>query len=595
MADVERPVPASDNGVWGSDIVADMMRALEIPYVALNPGASFRGLHDSLVNRLGNQAPQMLLCLHEESAVAIAHGWAKVTGTPMAAIVHSNVGLMHASMAVFNAWCDRAPLLLLGATGPVDAAKRRPWIDWIHTAKDQGALIRDYTKWDDQPASADAAVESMLRAWQIADTAPRGPTYVCLDVALQEQQLDNPPAIPDVKRFRPPKPAIPAPDEIDAALEKLRAAKNPMLVIGRVSRSEDDWQRRIRFAEALGAVVITDMKVAGAFPSAHPLCGSPPTMFLSENTAALFRQADVVMSLDSVDLNGMLKSAWGKDAISSTIINVSLDQTLHNGWSMDYQGLAPADLYIASDPDRAVEAMLARMGDAQARSDTWPGRKPPEIAERAPGKPDEIVTVPLLARAVKQVLDGRKTTLIRHPLSWAGHLWDIEHPLDFLGTDGGGGIGSGPGTTVGAALALRDTDRLPLAILGDGDFLMGVTAIWTAVHYKVPLLILVANNRSYYNDEVHQERVAQIRSRPVENKWIGQHMTGPDVDLAMMARGQGATGFGPVNSLGELDDILPQALAAYDRGETVVVDVRVAPGYDPSMTGGLIKSHDRSD
>src|SRR5215211_5991269 len=177
---IERPLPSGANApAFGSDVIADTLRALEIPYIALNPGASYRGLHDSLVNYLGNSAPQMLLCLHEESAVAIAHGYAKVTGKAMAAALHSNVGLMHASMAIFNAWCDRMPVLLLGATGPVDAAKRRPWIDCIHTARDQGALIRPYTKWDDQPASVPAACESLLRARQIAETTPKGPVYVC--------------------------------------------------------------------------------------------------------------------------------------------------------------------------------------------------------------------------------------------------------------------------------------------------------------------------------------------------------------------------------------------------------------------------------
>src|SRR4249920_2130687 len=173
IAAIERPNPAGTNAPgFGSDVVAETLRDLDIPYVALNPGASYRGLHDSLVNYLGNAAPQMLLCLHEESAVAIAHGYGKVTGRAMAAALHWNVGLMHATMAIFNAWCDRMPVLLLGATGPVDAPKRRPWIDWIHTARDQGALIRDYTKWDDQPASAEAARESMLRAYWLANSAP---------------------------------------------------------------------------------------------------------------------------------------------------------------------------------------------------------------------------------------------------------------------------------------------------------------------------------------------------------------------------------------------------------------------------------------
>src|SRR5690349_1150614 len=187
----ETPIPSTRyKRLYGSDVIAQMLRALDVPYLALNPGASFRGLHDSLVNHLSNERPQMLLCLHEESAVAIAHGYAKVSQRMLGVVLHSNVGLMHATMAIFNAWCDRVPMLLLGATGPVDAAKRRPWIDWLHTAADQGALIRDYTKWDNQPASIPAAYEALLRAVQLARTPPCGPTYVNLDAALQETPLD---------------------------------------------------------------------------------------------------------------------------------------------------------------------------------------------------------------------------------------------------------------------------------------------------------------------------------------------------------------------------------------------------------------------
>src|SRR6267143_881244 len=202
--EVRRDLPVASpppKELWGSDAVAAMLRALDIPYIALNPGASFRGLHDSIVNYLGNERPQMLLCLHEESAVAIAHGYAKASGRMMGVALHSNVGLMHASMAIFNAWCDRVPMLVLGATGPWDAAKRRPWIDWIHTASDQAALVRGYTKWDNQPGSVAAAQEALLRAAQLASTAPRGPTYINLDAALQESKLDFLPALPDVGRY----------------------------------------------------------------------------------------------------------------------------------------------------------------------------------------------------------------------------------------------------------------------------------------------------------------------------------------------------------------------------------------------------------
>src|SRR5213080_24743 len=216
--------------IWGSDAIAAVLRTLDIPFLALNPGASYRGLHDSIVNYLGNTRPRMLLCLHEESAVALAHGWAKVTGRPMGAIVHSNVGLMHATMAIFNAWCDRVPVFVLGATGPVDAAKRRPWIDWIHTAQDQGALVRNFTKWDDQPASVAAAAESLLRAHRMATTPPCGPVYICLDAALQESRIGALPSLPSAARFRPPRAGAPDPAALAEAAELLQAAERPLIL-----------------------------------------------------------------------------------------------------------------------------------------------------------------------------------------------------------------------------------------------------------------------------------------------------------------------------------------------------------------------------
>src|SRR6202161_2327658 len=190
---------------WGSDALAELLSRLGLPYIALVPGSSYRGLHDSLVNYNGNRDPQLLVCLHEEHAVAIAHGYAKVTERPMGVAIHSNVGLMHASMAIYNAYCDRVPMLIIGATGPVDAAKRRPWIDWIHTSTDQGALIRNFSKWDDQPASVEAALESLARAYSVTREAPSAPTYVCLDVSLQEQAVAEPPEIPDVSRDKTPR------------------------------------------------------------------------------------------------------------------------------------------------------------------------------------------------------------------------------------------------------------------------------------------------------------------------------------------------------------------------------------------------------
>jgi thiamine pyrophosphate-dependent acetolactate synthase large subunit-like protein len=586
---IERPALANETGdYWGSDVMALMLREIGLPYVALNPGASYRGLHDSLVNLLGNQAPQMLLCLHEEHAVAIAHGYAKVTGKPMGAIVHSNVGLMHATMAVFNAWCDRTPLVLLGATGPVAADKRRPWIDWIHTASDQGALIRNYTKWDDQPASVGAVPESLLRAYKIATTPPCGPVYVCFDAALQETRIGDLPAMPSAERARPPHPVAPDPAAAKEAAELLLAARNPVILMGRVAREETAWERRLKLAEALGAVVLTDPKTGASFPTRHKLQGPPAGANPSAEACSVLRDADVVLSLDWVDLGGALKTAWGDDEVKSKVILASLDHQLHNGWSMDYQGLPPVDLHLAVEPDIAVAALLPLL---RLRAPGWAERKDgaATAGESGPSAPPDVITPVSLAAGLRDAVGGRQTCLIRTPLAWGGHVWETNHPLDLLGGDGGGGIGGGPGMAVGAALALRGNGRLPIAVLGDGDCLMGITAIWTAVHYRIPVLIIVANNNSFFNDELHQDRMARQRNRPVANRWIGQRIADPEPDIATLARGQGATGFGPVRDPGELVRTLRSAIETVEAGGVALVDVRVEPGYATGMGSAIAR------
>jgi thiamine pyrophosphate-dependent acetolactate synthase large subunit-like protein len=582
---VERPALANDTGeYWGSDVMALMMREIGLPYVALNPGASYRGLHDSLVNLLGNTEPQMLLCLHEEHAVAIAHGYAKVTGKPMGAIVHSNVGLMHATMAVFNAWCDRVPVILFGATGPVAADQRRPWIDWIHTAADQGALIRNYTKWDDQPNSVAAVPESVLRAYKMATTAPCGPVYVCFDAALQESKIGDLPPLPSAARYKPPAPAAPDPAALGAAADLLNAAERPVILVGRSGRGEAAWARRVQLAETLGAIVLTDPKTGSGFPTRHRLQGPPAGNALSAEACAVLRDADVVLSLDWVDLAGALKSAWGAAEPASKVILASLDHQLHNGWSMDYQGLPPADVHLAVEPDTAVAALLPLLTPRAATAPA-PGTSPAPPPAAASLPPD-VITPVSLAIGLRDAVGSRTTCMIRTPLAWGGHAWETVHPLDMLGGDGGGGIGAGPGMAVGAALALRGSGRLPIAVLGDGDTLMGITALWTAVHYRIPLLIVVANNNSFFNDELHQDRMARQRSRPVANRWIGQRIADPEPDLATLARGQGAIGFGPVRRADELARTLRSAIETVEAGGVALVDVRVEPGYATDMALG---------
>ena len=566
---IERPGPGAGGEPqmeWVSDAIAELLRRLELPYVSLNPGSSYRGLHDSLVNYLGNESPQLIVCLHEEHAVAIAHGYAKVTERPMAVALHSNVGLMHATMALYNAFCDRVPMLVIGATGPVDAARRRPWIDWIHTAQDQGALVRAYVKWDDQPASLPAALESIVRGHMLSTGYPSAPVYVCLDSALQESEIESGPVMPDLDRHRPAAPPAPARDDLVRAAALLRDASRPVILVGRVGRGVEAWDARVRLAEKLGARVLTDLKAAAGFPSAHPLVAAVPGTFLTPSGVELLASADVVLSLDWIDLGGTLRAAEA----SARVISCTLDSALHNGWSKDHFALPAVDVAIAAHPDALVSALDSVIdgGGAVAVAE--------RVRDQGVQDPNGAISMHELADALTAALAGGPACVARLPLAWDGGDVVVEGPLDYLGQDGGAGLGSGPGMVVGAALALAGQERLAVAVLGDGDLLMGAGALWTAAHYRLPLLVVVANNNSFFNDEIHQERVARQRDRPVENRWIGQAIRDPEPDLGGLARSLGLVGYGPVLDRGDLSATLIEAVRAARAGATVLVDVRVA-------------------
>jgi len=559
--------------LFGSDAVAETLKRLDIPFIALNPGASYRGLHDSIVNYLGNRSPQMILCLHDEHAVHIAQGYWKASGRLMASALHSNVGLMHASMPIFNAWCDRTPVLILGANGPMDAARRRPWIEWIHTCADQASLVRDFTKWDNQPASVPAAVEALLRARQIALTAPRGPVYVNLDVALQEDRIAAMPPMPDFDRFAAPQDVHPAPDLVQQAAALLSGAKRPVMLAGRVSRSIEGWTARVALAEKLQMESVSHIKRAASFPTDHPLHVGPPGNRLGPEAAEALRNADVILSLDWLDLGGTFKQAFGDSPVTAKVIQVSCDQHNHRGWSMDYHVLPPVDLLLMCEPDAAVPLLLEAV---RPRKATVP------VQPTLPGKVASTTSVTLqgVGDALRAALEGIDYCITRLPLGWHGSYLPLRHPLDYIGVDGGAGVGAGPGITVGAALAIKGSGRIALGIMGDGDFLMGNTAIWTATHYKIPALFVICNNRSYFNDERHQEAIAVKRGRPPENRWIGQRIDDPDIDLAAMGTAQGALGIGPIKAFGDMRPAIERGLAHVKAGGVCVIDMRVLPGYD---------------
>jgi thiamine pyrophosphate-dependent acetolactate synthase large subunit-like protein len=417
--------------------------------------------------------------------------------------------------------------------------------------------VRDYVKWDDQPGSVQAAVDSLAHAAAVAGSWPCGPVYVCLDAALQEDPLPAGVTLPDTARYAPAAAPPPSPTGVVRAVELLEGAARPLLLAGRGGRGQAAWEARVRLAERLGAAVLTDLKTAAAFPTAHPLHTAVPGTFLTDSGRELVAAADLVLALDWVDLAGTLRAAEASPRVIAC------------GIADGHFAPPPADVAIAAHPDRLVDALLERPGGASARAG-WP---PPGAAGRHDG------ALAPLAAALPDALAGGPSCLVRLPLGWDGADLEAADPLDYLGQDGGAGIGSGPGMAVGAALALKGTGRLALAVLGDGDLLMGATALWTAARYRLPLLVVVANNRSYGNDEVHQERVARHRGRPVENRWIGQHIRDPEPDLAALARSLGLTGHGPVGDHDELERVLATAAEEAATGASVLVDVRVAgPG-----------------
>jgi thiamine pyrophosphate-dependent acetolactate synthase large subunit-like protein len=443
-------------------------------------------------------------------------------------------------------------------------------------------MMRNFVKWDDQPASVNAALESMMRAHQIARTAPRGPVYVCMDAGLQETRLAGPVTFPNPSRYRPGPAPHPSAKTVDELAAVLASSSRPLLLMGRMSRSQADWDRRVRLAETLGARVLTDLRVGAAFPTDHPLHGPAPLAHYPPAARAMIRRADVVLSFDHIDLGGGLRLVAAEGPIAAKIVNCSVDSYVHNGWSADYQVLPPADLRVLAEPDAVIEALLPAVERAMAdRPKKWAGEPMPDRTAARPVEDDRKrrITARDVSAAFAAARRNRALTLVRVGLGWASDLYHFREPLDYLGYDGGGGLGSGPGMAIGAGLALRDSGRIPVTLIGDGDFMQGATALWTAAHYRIPALITVVNNRSNFNDEIHQAEVAKERGRNIDNKWIGMRIDDPPLDLTAIAKGQGVDASGPVERIGDLPAALEAAFAAVESGRPYLLDLHVVPGY----------------
>ena len=561
-------------GRYGSDLIVDLLAEAGIEHVAFNPGATFRGIHDSLVAR-GDEpgVPQIALCLHESISVSAAQAYAKAAGRPMAALVHNVVGLQNASMSIYNAWCDRTPLLVIGGTGPLSKARRRPWIDWIHTASVQAQVVRDFVKWDDEPRDVESVTESFSRALQTTVSAPGGPVYLCYDVDLQEQSLPGDFEREALDSYA--RPAPPSPPLADAArvADLLATAQRPGIVLGYAGEDPDAFAALVALAERVGARVV-DTGVRLAFPSAHPLNVTSMPDALDG--------CDVVLVLDVDDPRGVLQASPGGPG--ATIVNVTLGHLRLRGWAHDYQPLAPSSMHLTAQADAAVDALLACLppepSDAAQRrareigEQTGAARAAALAAARG-ATADGAVALERLLAEVGAALAGERFVLANATKQRTEHaLWSLDRPRQYLGWEAGGGLGYGLGALIGSALA--SPDAISVGIQPDGDLMYAPGALWTMARLRLPALVVMNNNRQYGNTVEHAAKIATSRGRGAHRRYAGAGLADPPIDFAGLAAAQGVWARGPITDPAALGEALEAALAVVRSGRPALLDVVTA-------------------
>ena len=466
MSRVEKKQPQ-----YGSDVVVDLMKAFDIEYAAFNPGATFRGIHDSIVNYGGNYKPEVIFCHHEEISVAVAHGYAKAKNKPMIAICHNMVGLQHASMAIFNAYIDRVPMMVLGGTGPMNSKRRRPRIDWIHTALVQGNQVRDYTKWDDQPYSLADVPDSFIRGYRIATTDPTAPVYINYDADIQEDALKSAFDIPDVNRYSAPAPMQANPEALRKAAEMLVNAQAPIIIADSLGRNPKTVPALI----ALGGTARGSSRRQGRAISIFLrfILWMRPTA-----RASCLKKADFILALDVADLFGSLttvsKQTRNCEYITSPsvkIATISMNDMLVHSWANDYQALQAIDVPMSADTAVAVPELtrLCRelLGSDSKKKAAIEARQK-ELAEKhksrrakwradaeGKGSQKEISTA-WLGLEVGEAVKREDWVLVNGTSNgWTRRLWDFTKPNQSLGGSGGAGLGYGPGASIGAALGAQ--------------------------------------------------------------------------------------------------------------------------------------------
>jgi acetolactate synthase-1/2/3 large subunit len=576
----------------GSDFMIDVFKTLGIEYICANPGSSFRGLQESVVNYGGNKSPEFITCCHEESAVGMAHGYAKIEGKPLGVFAHSTVGLQHASMAIFNAYCDRVPMyIVLGNS--IDVTKRRPGVEWDHSVEDAAAMVRDYTKWDDLPISLQHFAESGIRAYKIAMTPPMMPVLLVADTELQEAPVrgDAGLHIPKLTLASPPQGDSGA---VAEAARLLVAAENPVIIVDRTARTPAGVTHLIELAETLQAPVV-DQFARMNFPTRHPLNHS-------DNGRELISQADVILGLEVVDLWGAVNSYRDQLRRSShpitsdgaKLISITVGDLYMKGNYQDIQRYPEVDLAIAADAEATLPSLIEAVkrlvtNDRKLVFET----RGKQLAEDRQGllnlartqatygwDASPITTARLSAELWAQIKD-KDWSLVSDVApgmsNWPLRLWAFEKHYQFIGGAGGYGVGYGAPSAVGAALANRKYGRLSVNIQCDGDLMYAPGILWTAAHHRIPVLNVMHNNRAYHQETMHLQRMGNRHNRGIDRAGIGTTINDPDIDFAKLAQSMGVHAEGPITSPNDLGPAIARAISVVERGEPALVDVVTQP------------------
>lgn len=573
---------------WGSDVVVDMMKAYGMKYIPLNLGGTYRGLLDSIVNYGGNRDPQVIECLQEEIAVAVAFGYARATGRLTPTAVHNVVGTMHAAMAIYEAWVGRTPIMVFSGTGPMSTPERRPWIDWVHTALVQGNLVRDFVKWDDQPHDPESVPESFMRAYRVAMTEPRGPVYLALDAGWQEAQLERPVPIPDVRKYAPPTPVQGDPAALREVARVIAGAELPIILADRVGRNPSAVASLVALAE-VGSIPVMDLGGALNFPNTHPL---------DATGTDLLEQADAIILLDvdqpevALVARERYPRGRGRSRVKpgARIAAVGLTDLLIRSTTVDFGSLVPTDLNVAADTSLALPVIteelrsLMATGSAAAAAERRrtfvQERRAAAQARWAEVAQHEFAHNPVsharLAQETWNAVQGDHWIVQGNAEGWVRRTWHVERPGCVVAGGGSAGLGTGLARAIGVALAARDEGGYAIAFNGDGEWLYDPACLWTAVHHRIPLLAIVIDNGGYIGEGGHVEYISRQRERSTENAHIAVHIQNPRIDLAGMARAQGAYAEA-VESPDELAPALARAVRVVkDESTAALLAVRTA-------------------